>query len=174
MFEEQDEAISRYRSAGIGIGKVQVSSAMVLPLDRIEPGDRADAIDQIRGFAEDRYLHQTVVRRTLDESPVFYDDLPNALRSIDGATAVCGEWRVHFHVPIYLERFGSLETSRPQIQQCLEAVRDLPELHHFEVETYAWSVLPEALRQSNLADGIAEELKWFHDRCTGEDAKREI
>jgi len=166
MFEEQDEAIGRYRSAGIGIGKVQVSSAVILPLDRIEPGDRAAAIDQLRGFAEDRYLHQTVVRRASDETPVFYDDLPDALQSIDGATALCGEWRVHFHVPIYLERFGLLETSRQQILQCLEAARDFRELEHFEVETYAWSVLPQALRQPRLADGIAEELKWFRDRWT--------
>lgn len=166
MFEEQVEALRRYQAAGIGIGKVQVSSAVILPLDRIQPGDREAATDQLRGFAEDRYLHQTTVRRSSDEAPLFYDDLPNALQSMDSATALHGEWRVHFHVPIYLERFGLLETSRPQILQCLKATRDLPDLRHFEVETYAWSVLPEALRQPRLADGIAEELRWFAGHCT--------
>lgn len=165
MFEDQDEALHRYRSAGIEVGKVQVSSAVVLPLDRIQTRDRAAAIDQLRGFAEDRYLHQTTVQRSSGEASVFYDDLPNALQSMGEATAHCGEWRVHFHVPIYLERFGLLETSRPQILQCLEATRDLPDLRHFEVETYAWSVLPEALRQPRLADGIAEELRWLADQC---------
>ncbi len=165
MFEEQADAIHRYRSAGIGIGKVQVSSAVVLPLDRVEPSDRAAAIDQLRGFAEDRYLHQTVVRQAPNETPVFYDDLPNALQSIDDPAALCAEWRVHFHVPIHLERFGLLATSRAQIRQCLEAAWDCPELQHFEVETYAWGVLPASLRQPILADGIAEELEWFRDRC---------
>jgi hypothetical protein len=34
-------------------------------------------------------------------------------------------------------------------------------LSHFEVETYAWGVLPEALRKRRLADGIADELRWL-------------
>ena len=72
-----------------------------------------------------------------------------------------GQWRVHFHVPIYVERFGLLSTSRPDIEACLHAVRQCPELSHFEIETYAWTVLPESLRQPSLAEGIAAEIRWL-------------
>jgi len=166
MFEEQDEALRRYRSAGIAVGKVQVSSAVVLPLDRIPRDERPAAIEQLRGFAEDRYLHQTMVRQSPDASPIFFEDLPKAFESVGASKTPAGEWRVHFHVPIYLERFGLLETTLPQIQQCLQAAKDSPGLVHFEAETYAWDVLPQRLQQPKLADGIATELKWLRDQMT--------
>ena len=93
----------------------------------------------------------------------FYEDLPLALRvaAVGGQWRAGGQWRVHFHVPIYLERFGPLSTTRDEIRQCLQAAGQHPDLRHFEVETYAWSVLPPELRQQELADGIAAELHWF-------------
>ena len=36
---------------------------------------------------------------------------------------------------------------------------------HFEVETYAWNVLPEPLQPTDLAIGIARELQWLHQQC---------
>lgn len=166
MFEDQNEALGRYRSAGIAVGKVQVSSALVLPLDRIPSSERPAAIKHLREFAEDRYLHQTTVRQSLDAEPDFFEDLPIAIESIGSSTTPIGEWRVHFHVPIYAERFDLLETTRGQILECLQATENTPNLAHFEVETYAWSVLPEHLRQPRLADGIAAELRWLRDQLT--------
>src|SRR5690606_39102934 len=109
MFEPQAEAIDAYRRAGITVGKVQVSSAVRAP--EMTP----EAREQLSRFDEPRYLHQTCVRRSPDAEPTFYEDLPQALASEpDG-----GEWRVHFHVPVYLESFGHLETSRADILECL-------------------------------------------------------
>lgn len=167
MFEEQDEALGRYRSAGIAVGKVQVSSAVVLTLDRIPSSQRSAAIEQLREFAEERYLHQTAVRQSPGAEPAFFEDLPIAMDSLARSTTPAGEWRVHFHVPIYLDRIGLLETTRPQILKCLQSIEDAPEVTHFEVETYAWSVLPEHLRQPTLADGIALELNWLRGQLTG-------
>jgi hypothetical protein len=165
MFEDQAEAIARYRAAGIGIGKVQVSSAVVVELDALADEDRPRALDQLREFDEQRYLHQTCVRLTEDAVPVFFEDLPPALQSFGGPPQR-GQWRVHFHVPIYVERFGFLATSRSDIQACLRALRGCAELHHLEIETYAWTVLPETLRQATLAEGIAAELRWFQSLVT--------
>ena len=161
MFEPQAEVLERYRSAGILVGKVQISSAVCLDLDNIDRSDRAAALDQLGQFAEDRYLHQTMARSTPHADPVFHEDLPELLQSIPDPEAATGQWRVHFHVPIYLERFGLLETSRDQIGECLSVARRLPGLTHFEVETYAWGVLPPELRQPTLASGIAREMNWF-------------
>ena len=36
-----------------------------------------------------------------------------------------GEWRVHFHVPIYVQRFGRLEAMQGAILDCLRALGEL-------------------------------------------------
>jgi hypothetical protein len=99
-------------------------------------------------------LHQTVV-----DGELFYEDLLLALEAKGDAES--GEWRVHFHVPIYLKKFGLLESTQEQIPICLAAARQHTTCKHFEVETYAWGVLPPELKQPELAAGIAEELRWF-------------
>jgi hypothetical protein len=159
MFEHQPEVFHRYIDAGIAIGKVQVSAAIHVPLNRIGNEERRQAFEQLREFAEDRYLHQTVVHS--DGGDQFYEDLPQALAAHPDPPAADKAWRIHYHVPIYLKHFGALKTTQGDIVQCLAAVRDLSRVGHFEVETYAWSVLPEELKQPNLADGIAEEMRWF-------------
>jgi hypothetical protein len=160
MFEEQQDVLARLRSAGIQIGKVQVSSAVCMR--RSEGGGDA-AIEQLAGFREPRYLHQTCVRSDPREQPIFYEDLPLALASSNARSGLSSndEWRVHFHVPIYLERFGHLHASRGAIVECLNAVRRDDITTHLEVETYAWGVLPEELRQVDLAAGIADEMSWL-------------
>jgi hypothetical protein len=159
MFEDQAEVLARYRAAGIKVGKVQVSSAVCLA----EGADAAQALAQLAAFAEDRYLHQTVTRAAPEAPPVFYEDLPAAL----AAAQPTGEWRVHFHVPIYLERFGRLQASQGAIRECIRAVAAHADTAHFEVETYAWGVLPPELRKPDLATGIAHEMTWFAETLAG-------
>lgn len=169
MFEGQAEVLGRYRAAGIGVGKVQVSSAVVLALDRTPPKDRAAALDQLAGFNEERYLHQTVSRAAAGSRPIFYEDLAPALAAARATPA--HELRVHFHVPIYLERFGLLEASPSAIRECVREVCQHGDTSHFEVETYAWGVLPPELQQADLAAGIADEMRWFREvlsEVTGE------
>jgi hypothetical protein len=160
MFEDQEAVLRKYAGAGIEVGKVQVSAALRMDLDLFEPPAaeaKSQAIRQLSAFAEDRYLHQTVVHRGSED--FFYEDLQPALSSESGDPR--GEWRVHFHVPIYLREFGRLHSTQEQIAECLAAARRHTNCQHFEVETYAWGVLPAELRQPELAAGIAEELKWF-------------
>jgi len=157
MFEPQRDVIQRYRDAGILVGKVQISSAVRLRLGELSNRLRQEALGQLTGFAEDRYLHQTVVR-TRDGRELFFEDLPLALARSQSDELQNGEWRVHFHVPIYLDQFGHIETSRSDIDECLKATLPSEELTHYEVETYAWNVLPKALQQRTLADGIAKEV----------------
>ena len=90
-----------------------------------------------------------------------YDDLPDAIAEFGDAPQ--GEWRIHFHVPVNVESFGQLETTQSDIADLLRAVQGDNELHHYEVETYAWNVLPKELQREELADGIADELKWVRE-----------
>lgn len=163
MFEDQEEVLRKYHDAGIEVGKIQVSAALRMDLDALPAKDvmeeaPAAATSQLMDFAEDRYLHQTVIRRGDDES--FYEDLSFAFIG-GGGTPIDGEWRVHFHVPIYLKKFGLLESTQEQIASCLDAARQHSTCQHLEVETYAWGVLPKELQHAELADGIAQELKWL-------------
>jgi len=158
MFEDDADAIANYENAGIQIGKVQISSAVRMAGDQLDEADRRRALDQLRSFAEDRYVHQTMIRGS-----GFHDDLQAAL---DGASAddLQREWRVHFHVPLYLERFGLLETTQERIDTCLAGLKGHSSVRHYEAETYAWSVLPSELRVADLAEGIADELDWLRER----------
>ena len=158
MMEDQLSAILAYTDAGIQIGKIQVSSAIHVDFDRHSSHDRQRIFSQLATFAEPRYLHQTTV--TTGDDVVFYEDLSMAL----GASGVEpeGNWRVHFHVPIYSSQLGLVESTQSQIIECFDALQSVGSTtEHFEIETYAWNVLPEPMREDSLANGIAKEFQWF-------------
>lgn len=158
MFESQADVLATYRRAGIGVGKVQISSAVRVDLD-----ERPDALDALAAFSEPRYLHQTVVRNAATAR--LYEDLPLALRDAPRR----GEWRVHFHVPVYLDRVGPLDTTQGAILECLRALRPDDHVRHFEVETYAWNVLPRIPTTQpvdELSQGIAKELQWVREQAS--------
>ncbi len=166
MFETQQDVLERYRAAGIRVGKVQISSAVRMSLDQLPGEERGAAVAELSQFTEDRYLHQTVIGEGYPgEVEVsgcrFFEDLPLALGYYAGEVLPAGQWHVHFHVPVYLERFGRLESSRADIEACTRLCQELDLTSHFEVETYAWQVLPPELRVATLADGIAREMAWF-------------
>lgn len=169
MMETQTNVINRLSSEGIAIGKIQVSSAVVADWTSMAIGRRREAIDQLREFAEDRYLHQTG-RATADGGFELAEDLPELLDSVASeGDPVRGDekWVVHFHVPVFLERFGHLGTSHKDVIECLAAVSRAEDsiefTGHLEIETYAWSVLPESMRKRALSEDIAGEVRWLQD-----------
>jgi hypothetical protein len=164
MCESQEDVLSLYRNAGVEVGKVQVSSAIVADFDALEPADRVEAIQQLSQFAEDRYLHQTTVQ--VHDDTTFFEDLPMALQAVTEPKQTRGMWRIHFHIPIYLQEFGLLKASQPDIVECISKCRQYSNVKHFEVETYAWNVLPKDLQEDVLADGITKELNWFQELAT--------
>ncbi len=167
MFEEQVACLERYQRAGIEIGKVQLSSAIRACFQSLDESQKQSSLEQLRGFAEDRYLHQTAIqpRSSSPASQQFVPDLPQALEMAKRDPQLCGEWRVHFHVPLYLERFGLLETTQQMVLDCLAALRRFSNVKHFEVETYAWGVLPHELQVDDLATGIAHEMRWVRQHA---------
>lgn len=161
MCESQRDVFARYHAAGIEVGKVQISSAVVVDFDTLSSDERTEALRQLASFAEDRYLHQTTIERG-DGTHQFFEDLPVALSAAD-SSAPQGVWRIHFHVPVYLSKFGLLSASQQDIVECVTSCREFSQVDHFEVETYAWNVLPPELREEDLAVGIANELQWFSE-----------
>ena len=149
-FEDPGASIARLRAEGILIGKLQLSSAL-----RIASLDAASA-RQLAAFAEPVYLHQAVQKS--GGALVRYVDLPQALAA--GGAPAGAELRVHFHVPVFLEKMEHFGTTQAFLAQILAQHRAQPVSRHLEVETYTWDVLPKAYRAAGLSAAIARELEW--------------
>ncbi|TWT75159.1 metabolite traffic protein EboE [Allorhodopirellula solitaria] len=176
MMEDQRATLQQYADAGIVLGKIQVSSAIVADWQSIDPSDHAATLEQLRSFAEDRYLHQTG-RQLADGGFELAEDLPELLDQTTVTPVTDRRWVIHFHVPVFMKEFGFLKTTQDQIGETLDAVeqlsaspsqetsshRPLEFTGHLEVETYAWSVLPDEMRSGDLAVDIAHELDWVDD-----------
>jgi hypothetical protein len=172
MRENQAEEMAAYREQGIRIGKVQVSSAIEIDWSKTSVSDRSAAFQHLSQFAEDRYLHQTTAIQSDSETVVLHEDLPDLIRSITDPELLEGSWRVHFHVPIFLETAGPIGTTQPDIASCIDSIQSESTkasyfqsissfTGHFEVETYAWGVLPKTHRGASLAEDIAAELRYL-------------
>ena len=157
MFEPQEFAVQRYLDAGISIGKVQVSSAVEADFDSVGEQVKTELIESLAAFAEPRYLHQTSIQK--EGGTRFYEDLSLALEA-EGSTAT-GTWRVHFHVPVFQSQLGPLGTTQADIVSLRNALEQQGVTPQWEIETYAWNVLPEELQNEPLENCIAREIKWF-------------
>ena len=149
-FEDPKTSIALLRANGIRIGKLQLSSALkVASLD-------AQSARHLAAFAEPVYLHQVVQKSngTLRR----FVDLPQALA--EAGRAAGAEWRVHFHVPVFLEQMTHFGTTQAFLAEILGLHRAEPISSHLEVETYTWDVLPESYRKVDLSSAIARELNW--------------
>ena len=149
-FEDAKASIERLRGNGIAIPKIQLSSAL-----KVERVDAASA-KQLAAFAEPVYLHQVVQKSTGGLRR--FVDLPQALA--EAKRAAGAEWRVHFHVPVFLEKMEHFGTTQSFLAEILRLHRAAPISAHLEVETYTWDVLPAAYRNVELAAAIARELNW--------------
>ena len=157
MFEQQGETIKAYADAGIEIFKVHVSSAVEVDFTEMSDADKVEALKQLRNFHEPKYLHQTSIRK--GDYTLFYEDLINAIEAQEPSFV----WRSHFHVPIYLETLDLLRPTQNDIIEGMQAIKEYSDCSAFEIETYAWGVLPKHLQVPVLAEGIAAELKWFKE-----------
>jgi hypothetical protein len=150
-YEDATDCVQRLQAAGIRVLKLQISAGLQLPaLTR-------DALDALRRFDDAVYLHQVVERGP--GGLVRYHDLRDAFASAEGEVAG-REWRVHFHVPIFLERLTPFASTQPFIREMLALQRAGTVSRHLEVETYTWGVLPEALRSGTVDEAVARELGW--------------
>ena len=148
-FEDPARVLAALAAAGIRVPKVQVTAGL-----RVVIGDDAAAtLDALGAFADDVYLHQVVERRQ-DGTLVRHLDLPQAIAAARGVTGP-REWRVHFHVPVFRERYGLFEGTQAYVAELLRLVRERSVSEHFECETYTWDVLPEEFRREGIVAGIA-------------------
>ncbi|MDF7815891.1 metabolite traffic protein EboE [Hymenobacter sp. YC55] len=154
-YEEPAAVFAELAARGIKVGRVQISAALKVDLPAALP-ERQVVLSEFEAFTESTYLHQVLIRNQ-DESITQYPDLPAALPHL--LTSTAREWRSHFHVPVFLERYHLLQSTQLEIQKVLRLLAAHPLTSYLEVETYTWDVLPVAIKQ-DLVTSIARELTW--------------
>jgi len=154
-YEDPEAALDRLEEGGIRVGKVQVTSGLkvMLPHHREE---RAALARELELFAASPYLHQVIALR--DGSGYHhYRDLEEALPLLKESPD--RQWRIHFHLPLFVARHGLLSATQEETRSVLKLVRERGFCRHLEIETYTWEVLPPALKM-DLLNSLEQEYRW--------------
>jgi hypothetical protein len=151
-YDSPATCIQQLNQKGIGIGKIQISSALRVDL-RNNPQEKIEALKK---YHEPVYLHQ--VKALLKNGQYLqYQDLDQAIK--DYSADKFDEWRIHFHVPLFLANYGLLGSTQKEIIETLEVQKLNPCTRHLEIETYTWAVLPKDF-QSPIHESISREINW--------------
>lgn len=150
-FEDPQACIALLEGAGIAIGKVQVTAGLRLP------AVSAPLVEALGRYDDQVYLHQVVERSALGLAR--YPDLGEAIAAGRWQQAA-SEWRVHFHVPVFLEALDPFESTQAFVREALGRQRQRPCTTQLEVETYTWGMLPPQHRATSVEEAIARELEW--------------
>ena len=153
--EDPAAALRQLAAAGIGIGRVQLSSALTVRFSAVRRG--------VGGR----------LPRALDASPTpptctrwwngsldgltHYPDLDVALGRPGGTAG--REWRIHFHVPLFAREYETFGSTQDYVRKVLALAAAAPFTRHLEIETYTWDVLPPGLKV-DLLESIAREYQW--------------
>ncbi|WP_036385750.1 metabolite traffic protein EboE [Muricauda sp. MAR_2010_75] len=153
-YEAPTLTFEKFKATHINVGKIQVSAALKILYHKEKEEELWNTLAQ---FNEPVYLHQ--VTEMVNGKVKTYNDLPIVLEK----KAPFDELRSHFHVPIFLEDYGLLQSTQDQIVKVLEYLEGHFVSNHIEVETYTWDVLPGTLKVP-ITESIARELSWMKSR----------
>lgn len=162
VFEDPAESLKRVVEAGVPVSKIQVSSALCLKPDK-------KSLKKLAAFSDPVYLHQVSAKLENGDLERF-SDLPEALDATkDSVLEKYAEWRVHFHVPLFIENYDGMWSAAASMDQAFfDFQRRMKEPPLLEIETYTFDVLPTKLRPKSVVESIVKEFKWTRDRLSGD------
>jgi hypothetical protein len=163
-YENMGESLGALRDAGIPIFKLQQAAAVHVP------HVTAEAVDALERYADTVYLTQTFERR--DGELRRFIGLEDAIAAYRADPTGTHEWRVHFHVPVFLDDLGPFRTTRFAIADQLAYHREHDVSHQLEIETYTWDVLPTELKHGDIVEYVTRELEWVRGQLTGAGEER--
>ena len=149
-FEDPEKSILDIQNSEIRITKLQLSSAIkIANVNKNTP-------KILQPLDEPVYMHQVVEKAgsILNRFP----DLSDAFNQIQNSFGT--EWRIHFHVPIFLKKMDKFDTTQDFLREILKIHKKSPISQHLEVETYTWDVLPSNYKNIPVNKAIARELNW--------------
>jgi len=153
-FEQPQNAIAVFQQHGIKISKIHLSNAL-------KTNPTPEALEALKPFADDVYLHQ-VVARDAGGRLTRHKDLAHVLSHLSALNPQpTDEWRIHFHVPLHAPATTLLDNTADHILGTLDLLAAKPALcSHLEMETYTWEVLPPELRSPSVVDQPVAEYEW--------------
>jgi hypothetical protein len=157
-YEDHTFIINWLKQENIRTGKIQISAAIKAKLPPVAE-ERTAVVKAFNNYNESTYLHQVIALQNAG-SFLRYPDLPEALR--DAYNPAVAEWRAHFHVPVFINDFGVLQSTQQDINEVIGIHCKQPFTAHLEIETYTWEVLPHALKLA-VDESIVRELEWVID-----------
>ena len=150
-FENITASLQKLVDAGIPIFKLQEAAAMHIPQVTTE------TVDALARFSKTVYLSQTVEKKNGHLTRFLnLEDAFAAWKTNPGPR----EWRVHFHVPVFLDDLGSFGTTRFALEEALKFHKTTPLSRQLEIETYTWDVLPDHLKTGDIVDYVCREIEW--------------
>jgi hypothetical protein len=158
-YESIPESLQRLVDAGIPIFKLQEAAALHVPTVTEE------AVEVLTRYAETIYLTQTFERAD-DGTITRFLNLDDALADWARNPRAC-EWRVHIHVPVFLDDLGAFRTTRAAIADALAVHRTSPLSRQLEIETYTWDMLPDDLKTGDIVEYVCRELEWVRGELVG-------
>lgn len=151
-FEDITESLQALKDARINVWKLQEAAAMMIP------EVTRDKVEAVRKYAKTIYLTQTH-QRTKDGKITRFLNLEDAIAAWERKPAEC-EWRIHFHVPVFLKDLGPFKSTRFAISEALAFQKKHRLSDQLEIETYTWDVLPEELKTGDIVDYVTKEIEW--------------
>jgi hypothetical protein len=154
-FDKPSESLQELAEKNISIGKIQISSALRVDLRK----DANARIEALKQYEEPTYLHQVKALKK-DGNYEQFKDLGEALAQYK--EGVYDEWRVHFHVPLFLDSYGLLNSTQAEIAETMAYHQQHHVTRMMEIETYTWGVLPSEYQES-IETSIAREVTYIQD-----------
>jgi hypothetical protein len=161
-YEQPEPALQQLTAAGIQLSKVQLSSALRIPLAQTV-ADRQEIWQHLQPFAESTYLHQVIAQEATGELR-HYPDLAVALPHLLQTSAQ--EWRTHFHVPIFIRDYARFSSTQDHLTATLGYLQQHPYCSYLEIETYTWDVLPPEMKL-DVSTSIQREYEWVLSQFDG-------
>ncbi len=156
-YEDIADSLKSLKRAGIPVFKLQAAAAVRIP------EVNQDVVNALKAYDDPVYLHQTIEHK--DGKTRQFLDLPQAFEAWERDPGP-REWRIHFHVPVFLEDLGDFKTTRSAIEDALRVHKANPVSDQVEIETYTWDVLPDHLKTGDITDYVVSELDWVKGELT--------
>jgi hypothetical protein len=155
-WEKVDFVLSEFSKLGIQVGKIQISAA--LEADISQESNRSIVLEDLFQFIEPTYLHQVSLTKDSQKPFLQIDDLEQT-NPFEIINSQAQKARVHFHVPVFVEKYKNLSSTQADIVEVLYYLKSNTFCKHWEVETYTWNVLPTNL-QKDIDQSIIREMEW--------------
>lgn len=153
QFEKHEKILNNLEKENIIIGKLQISSALKINDDRTKKENK-QIIKNLNVFKYSSFLHQ--INNINKNKTKIYKDIKYSIKYLK--KNIKSEWRIHFHIPIYINKYKNFRTTNNEIKNVMQNINKKNFTGHIEIETYTYKNL--SIRY-DILNSIINEYKWI-------------